>query len=92
VGIRRLPPDVGRALERFLSGDDGDLPRLLARLLLTKPGAFRDPAQVEAELKILRHFFELDAERLQRALRAVGDSGSTVAQEARDALFIRAAG
>lgn len=91
VGLRQVPAGIAELLPEFLAGGDSSLPSKLARLLLAKPRALRDAPQVEADLKLLQHFYEVDALRLRRAMKALGVSAAHVSQEERDALFIRAA-
>jgi predicted GIY-YIG superfamily endonuclease len=88
VGLRRLAPDLLASTRRFLAGDSGALLEELALLLLEKPGARRDAAQVEEDLRRLAAFYRSDLLKLRQALRAAGRSGSFVAQGERDALFI----
>jgi predicted GIY-YIG superfamily endonuclease len=90
VGFRQLPTELYAAFHPFFSGDQGTLPKLLAVALLSKPRALRDAAQVQTHLKCLAHFFEADTSRLRAARETVGLTGYHVAQDERDALFIRA--
>lgn len=91
VGMRQLPRDVVDALARLFAGEEKLLLGNLARLLLSKPRALRDAAEVEANLKCVLHFYEADASRLRRTLTLLGREGCSVSQDERDALFIRAA-
>jgi hypothetical protein len=91
VGLRQVPGDLSAALHEFLAGEQMVLPGKLARLLLSKPGALQQAAEVQANLKLLAHFYEADAVRLRNALRLDARAGCYVPQEERDALFIRAA-
>ena len=86
--------DLGRRaprrgpLERFLRGESAELLAELAACLLERPAARRAAAEVEERLHRLAGFFAADARRLRHALDAAGRSGSFVAQEERDALFL----
>ena len=87
AGYRRIEPLVP-ALERFLRGESAELLAELAACLLERPAARRAAAEVEERLHRLAGFFAADARRLRHALDAAGRSGSFVAQEERDALFL----
>lgn len=91
VGFRRVPPELVDALDPFFSGESSALASKISRLLLSKPRALQKSKEVQANLHAMIHFFEADAARLRSALNLVGISGFHVAQEERDALFIRAA-
>jgi hypothetical protein len=91
VGLRQLPPELSAQLPGLFGGETKDLLGDLARRLLSKPQALRDAAQVELNLKSVRHFYEADALRLREALATMGNVGAHVSQAERDALFIRAA-
>jgi predicted GIY-YIG superfamily endonuclease len=90
VGLRQLPADIAASLPALFAGEQSAVLGKLARLLLAKPNALRDAAQVESNLKCVLHFYEVDAVRLRHALVAQGRLGSYVPQDERDALFIRA--
>lgn len=90
VGFRRLSPDIGTAVKRFLAGDDRTSLTPLVEHLLDKPQARHDAAQVQAHLKVLSHFHRTDLVPLNTALKSAGKTGHFVGQENRDALFIAA--
>jgi excinuclease ABC subunit C len=90
VGFRQVPVSVRESLPWFLAGEDRALPGELARLLLRRPRACREAADVEEHLKMLMLFFQQDAVRLRGALRTLGKPGSYVSQDERDSLFVRA--
>lgn len=90
VGIRQLSPELTASLHPFFAGESMALLSQLSLLLLDKPRARQDAAEVQANLKGLARFFETDAKRLRDALQIVGVNGCHVAQDERDALFIRA--
>jgi hypothetical protein len=58
---------------------------------LGKRQALQQATDVQSNLESLARFFNADAARLRAALELVGLSSHHVAQEERDALFIRAA-
>lgn len=91
VGFRKIPIPVRESLPWFLAGQDPTFPADLARILLSRPRALREAAQVQAHLEALRTFFEQDARRLQEALRRLARPGSHIGREERDELFVRAA-
>jgi excinuclease ABC subunit C len=91
LGLRQVPDTIVRALPSFFGGEQPTMPSTLAQTLLAKPRARREACQVEEHLQKLMLFYKADAVKLRVALRAVARSGSYVAQEERDALFIRAA-
>jgi len=90
VGFRQVPAEVLSLLGGFFSGEDPRLPGLLARLLLARPRARQNAANVEEHLKTLLHFFDKDAVRLRRALEALGRPAEHVSRGERDALLVRA--
>ena len=77
------------AADAFLSGDSRDLLAQLFARLLESPGARREAAEVEEQLRTLDDFARRDVAPLRRALRALGRSGYVPGSE-RDALFIAA--
>ena len=91
VGLRQVPPELYTALPAFFAGEERELLSRLALLLLAKPGARRDAADVQESLQLLSRFYEMDAVRLRTAMLEMGRSGSFVPQGERDSLFIRAA-
>lgn len=91
VGLRRVPAELRDELHAFFVGEHTTLLSKLSRLLLDKPQALKRAAEVQTSLEALAHFFEADASRLRSALARLGLSSHHVAQDERDALFIRAA-
>ena len=91
VGLRQVPPELYTALPAFFAGEGRELLSRLALLLLAKPRARRDAADVQESLQLLSRFYEMDAVRLRTAMLKMGRSGSFVPQGERDSLFIRAA-
>lgn len=87
--LRRVPPELGTAVDAFLAGDSTDLLSQLFERLLESPRARREAADVEDELRILDAFFRRDVAPLHRVLRAMGRFGCVPGDE-RDALFIAA--
>lgn len=92
VGLRQVPGELTGYLHPFLAGEQMTLLSKVSHLLLGKPQAVQQATDVQTHLASLAHFFEADAARLKAALELVGLSSHHVAQEERDALFIRAAG
>lgn len=92
VGLRQVPSELSEHLHPFFAGEQMTLLSKVSRLLLGKPQALQQATDVQAQLAALAHFFEADAARLRAALLCVGVSSHHIAQEERDALFIRAAG
>jgi predicted GIY-YIG superfamily endonuclease len=90
VGFRQVPTEVLTLLPGFFSGQDPQLPGSLARLLLSRPRARQNAADVEEQLKTLLHFFEMDAARLRSAFEALGRPAEHVPRSERDALLVRA--
>jgi predicted GIY-YIG superfamily endonuclease len=82
--VERLLP----GLERLLAGRSAEALRELFTLLLYKPDARVDAAQVAEDLRLLEAFFHDDARKLRQMLRAAGRRGSYVSQDERDALFL----
>lgn len=91
VGLRQVPGQLSEHLHAFLVGERMTLLSKVSTLLLGKPQAVQQAAAVQADLRALVHFFEADAARLRAALAVVGLASHYVAQDERDALFIRAA-
>jgi excinuclease ABC subunit C len=91
VGWRQLPPDLQTSLPAFFAGEHNQLLKALALKLLSKPRALQQAAEVQAQLDLLLHFFQTDAVRLREALASTSKTGTFIAQDERDALFIRAA-
>lgn len=92
VGLRQVPNELTEYLHAFFAGEQMTLLSKVSRLLLGKPQALQQAANVQSNLAALVHFFEADAARLRKAFELVGVASHHVAQEERDALFIRAAG
>lgn len=92
AGLRQVPSELTQYLHPFFAGEQMALLSKVSRLLLGKAQAVQQATNVQAHLAALAHFFEADAARLKAALVLVGLSSHHVAQEDRDALFIRAAG
>lgn len=90
VGLRQMPSDILASMHPFLSGERMDLPALVSKQLLMKPRALKNAAEVQTQLKCLAHFFDADAARLKVVRDLLEIEGYHVAQEERDALFIRA--
>lgn len=91
VGFRQLPSEVVELLPLYFAGEQMTFLGKISRLLLTKPDALKQATEVQNQLAVLAHFFEADAARLRAARELVGIASHHVAQEERDALFIRAA-
>ena len=87
VGFRRVAA-FEAGLTRFLAGEDTAILSELSTVLLEKPDARDEAAEVGEDLRLLAAFFESDARPLHDALRAAGRAGSFVPQHERDALFI----
>lgn len=90
LGFRQLPIELAESMPRFFGGEDAAFLRELARLLLSKPRARRDAAEVEEKLRSLKLFFDADAVVLRQALQTSGRAESFVPAQERDALLIRA--
>ncbi|MEZ5320325.1 MAG: GIY-YIG nuclease family protein [Vicinamibacterales bacterium] len=88
VGLRRVPGALVARLAPFLGGEDRSLLAALSMALLGKPRALRDASLVEARLRELDEFFDVDARRLREALARAGRRGTFVPGDERDALFI----
>lgn len=91
VGLRQLPTELDACLRPFFAGENMTLLSKLSRQLLSKVQARKDATSVQAHLKALSHFFDMDSARLRAALLRVGSASRHVAQAERDDLFIRAA-
>lgn len=89
--FRRVPAELAAAADAFLAGDSTELLPLLFERLLDSPGARREAAEVEGELRTLDAFARTDVAPLRDALRAQGRSGCVPGHE-RDALFIATRG
>ena len=76
------------SLRRLLGGESRDVLPALAAQLLEKASARREAPQVGEDLRLLKAFFETDAQPLRQALRAAGRTEHFVDQDERDALFI----
>ena len=91
VGFRQAPRQVVDQIPQFLAGREESLLGALALALLSKPRARRNAGEVQARLELLKQFHLRDAVPLRRALQNAGRAGTLVAQDERDALFIRLA-
>ncbi len=92
VAFRRLDPELRSQIETFLAGKAEAPLAALAESLLEKPRARRDAERVQECLRCLRSFYETDLRKLHDALSSAGLAGTFVAQQERDALFIRSNG
>ena len=89
-GWRQVPLDLKETLPWFLAGGELDFLTLLSRALLEKPYARRHSEAMQEKLRVLKIFYELDAQKLKEELAAVGRPGSFIPGTQRDALSIRA--
>ena len=90
VGFRQMPPGLDQALQNFLAGEGPSFLTELSTRLLEKPRARNRASTIEARLRELLHFHQVDAKPLTKALKAVGQVGTHIGQDERDDLFIRA--
>jgi len=90
VGFRQVPQEVAHQLPGFLAGRQDSLLGALALALLSKPRARRDAREVQERLELIKAFHDREAVQLRRALESAGRQTTFVAQEERDALFIKA--
>ena len=87
--FRRFPrtwPDAWRAL---LRGDSRTALEELSLRLLDHAGARARGAAIEADLRALERFFDVEASTLAAAVATTGYAGYPVPQRDRDALFLR---
>ncbi|MEM9073666.1 MAG: nucleotide excision repair endonuclease [Myxococcota bacterium] len=89
-GFRQLDMEIVAALEVYLAGEERAFLPALAMRLLDRPRARRDAAKVQEWLHTLDAFYAFDLAPLREALARCGRSGTFVAQDERDALFLRA--
>ena len=89
AGVRQLDARLVDSLVSFLSGASPDGLRRLAAALLDKPRARREASHVQELIDVLDDFYRIDLEPLHDTLRAAGRTGTFVAQDERDTLFIR---
>lgn len=89
AGVRQLDAQLVDALVSFLSGASPDGLRGLAAALLDKPRARREASHVQELIDVIDGFYRTDLAPLHDALRAAGRTGTFVAQDERDTLFIR---
>ena len=88
-GLRRLPDGWDAAWAAYFRGEDASVLGVLAVMLLEKPSARKEAAEVEDDLKSLRRFFKEEARPLADAVRATGYTAWPVPQCDRDPLFVR---
>ena len=89
AGVRQLDARLVDSLVSFLSGASRDGLRELAAALLDKPRARREARHVQELIEVLDDFYRTDLEPLRNTLRTAGRTGTFVAQDERDTLFIR---
>lgn len=89
AGVRQLDAWLVDALVSFLSGTSPDGLRQLVGALLEKPRARREASHVQELIDMLEDFYRTDLAPLHDTLRAAGHTGTFVAQDERDTLFIR---
>jgi predicted GIY-YIG superfamily endonuclease len=87
--FRRLPPDGPAMWGGFLRGASREPLEHLCLALLEKAGARARGAEIQADLRALRRFFDDEAAPLAAAIAATGYAGYPVPQGDRDALFLR---
>jgi excinuclease ABC subunit C len=85
---RQIPDSLDEGLRSLLRGDSQDILEGVMMLLIEKPAARRDAAEVQASLKTLRLFYEYEGTRLRRLRDMTG--ADCIGQHERDALDIRA--
>jgi excinuclease ABC subunit C len=88
--FRRLAAEWTAPLTAFFRGEDVGALGRLAIALLAKPAARCHAADVEANLAVLRRFWDDEVEPLARACTGTGYPTWPVAQADRDPLFLRA--
>ena len=90
VALRRMPEGLLEPIRQFFDGESDALLAELFEQLLEKRSARSEAAEVQEQLLSLGAFHSEDAVRLREARRRVGHADRFVAQDERDALFIRA--
>jgi hypothetical protein len=87
--FRRFPRDWPEGWKALLRGASRTALEELSLRLLDHAGARVRGAAIEADLRVLERFFDLEASPLAAAIAATGYVGYPVPQRDRDALFLR---